>query len=317
MIKKIKAEKNLKIKIKLKLDSLSFYFPLWALIITNFFWGTTFIFTKVLINSYHPFALLSIRFILTSLILFLIYPRTIIRESRNILVNHYFQVFAVINFLAIAFQTTGLQYTTASKSGVITSLCILIVPLVNQFIFKEIIPKFYYITVLFAFCGIYLISFGLTLPKIINFGDLLTFFSAIFYAFYISILEKIANKFSGATIIFYVFLFTAILSLPFIPLIDKSLPSLETFLDIKVLINLFGLIILGGIIPYLLMVYGQKYVSSALAALIYILEPIFTAILSFIFLQERPSFIQLIGMLIIFISLFVGVSILSQTPKNI
>jgi drug/metabolite transporter (DMT)-like permease len=93
-------------------------------------------------------------------------------------------------------QTWGLKYTTVTKSGFITTLYVLIVPLLERLILGRRIPKYHMLYVLAALLGVALICdlpqlfrtkalAGLDPRTVWNFGDWLTLACAIAASFQI------------------------------------------------------------------------------------------------------------------------------------
>ncbi|MDB9787058.1 DMT family transporter, partial [Bacteriovoracaceae bacterium] len=72
-------------------------------------------------------------------------------------------------------------------------------------------------------------------------------------------------------------------------------PILTPLITIQSILNFFGLAIIGGVLPYLLMVIGQKKVSANVAGPIYLLEPVFATVLAAIFLSEQLTLEKTIG----------------------
>ena len=70
--------------------------------------------------------------------------------------------------------------------------------------------------------------------------------------------------------------------------------------------NLFAVAILGSVIPYLLMAKGQRVISAQLASLVYNLEPIFAALLAFLFIGEAFTIPKVVGCTVIFCALVLG-----------
>ncbi len=210
--------------------------------------------------------------------------------------------------MAIWFQTTGLENTTASKAAFITALSIVLVPVFKKLIFKTHLKPKFWIAVFLALIGIFLLSFGLEVPEKFNKGDFDIFICSLFYAFYIILLENLVKKHSGPVIMFFSFSFTGDFAL-LASLIFSSWPGFTILVEMEFLLNLVALVVLGGLIPYLLMAKGQKVVTAQMAALIYIFEPVFAMILAWPLLHEIPTSIELTGSIVIMAALLNGIII--------
>ena len=65
--------------------------------------------------------------------------------------------------------------------------------------------------------------------------------------------------------------------------------------------------IMATVVPYLCMGIGQKDITPTNAAIIYLLEPIFAAIIAMIFIHEKITMMQIIGGIIILSAQFYSV----------
>ncbi len=106
-----------------------------ALLANTLIWGATFVLVKDALRDVSPMVYLALRFTLAGAALLLIYSRKIRRDSlRNGAIAGFFL------FLGYLFQTTGLQYTTPSKSAFYTSLSIPLVPLLSRYPLSQTAP---------------------------------------------------------------------------------------------------------------------------------------------------------------------------------
>ncbi len=288
--------------------------PIMSLTLATFFWGATFVASKHLLQYLTSFQLLTVRFLAPALLLYLFFFRPIHREFKKALSSKMLWSFGLVNFLAIYFQTQGMKYTSASNAGFITAFSVILVPLVLKVHFQRKLSTATWLPLLMSCLGIYFISFQFQLPQSYNFGDFLVFISALCYAYHITLLGELSQKFSGPTIMFSSFLVTSLLASAFSAL--KEWPHPALFLESSVFFSLLFLIILGGLVPYLLMAYGQKHLHAQLAALIYLLEPIFALLLAMLYLKEMFTMEQFLGSGLILVSLVWAISIDNQNEAN-
>lgn len=97
-----------------------------ALLGVSFIWGATFVVVKNALSSIGPFYFLAIRFMLAFLFLLPIYRRSLSKLRLSHLSAGC--LIGIFLFGGYAFQTVGLQYTTASNAGFITGLFVVLVP---------------------------------------------------------------------------------------------------------------------------------------------------------------------------------------------
>ncbi len=202
-------------------------------------------------------------------------------------------------------QQIGIQYTTVGKSGFITALYIILVPLAGLFL-KRKVEKRIWFAVLIALAGFYLMcmSEGLTA---INRGDILMLMASVGCAVHIYAIDYFVNKVDPVKFSSLQFLITGIISL-----------VLALFLEDIRWQNIFATdvpILYAGIIScglgYTFQILGQKYVEPAKASLLLSSETIFTMLAGMLFFQEMLSIKEYIGCGFIFFAI-----ILSQIQRK-
>lgn len=277
-----------------------------ALVLATLLWGSTFTFAKILVATIPPMYLLAYRFLLTALLIFLIAPRKILSEFSRGIRDKRLLAFSLISICAIALQTYGIQFTTASKAGFITAFSVVLVPVLKRFHFDANIPQKVYLAVILALGGLYAVSFGLAIPQSVNRGDFFIFLCAIFYGYYIVVLEVVVQKFSGATTMFFSFGLTGIACFA-LGLCVETHPHAAVLLTAPVALSFLGLVVPGSLVAYLLMAWGQKRVPAEVAALVYTLEPVFAFLIAWLLLRESLSPWQLTGAALVMLALIIGV----------
>jgi drug/metabolite transporter (DMT)-like permease len=100
-----------------------------ALLGNTVIWGVTFVLVKDALHDVSPLVYLALRFTLAAIVLGLVYGRKLKRASLRD-----GAIAGVFLFLGYLFQTTGLQYTSPSKSAFYTSLSIPMVPLLASLV---------------------------------------------------------------------------------------------------------------------------------------------------------------------------------------
>ena len=107
--------------------------------------------------------------------------------------------------------------------------------------------------------------------------------------------------YSGNTVILYVFLTAALVSLPFSDVL--SIPG--KVVSNQVIMDILGMGILMSLIPYYLQVYSLKYLSPVTANLIGILEVPSAVIVGYVIYGESLGLLNFIGMALIPLSIVV------------
>ena len=75
--------------------------------------------------------------------------------------------------------------------------------------------------------------------------------------------------------------------------------------NLKSIIQVIIVVILGTSLAYLIYIASLNYISSSLAGILTAFEPVLAAILSVIIFGLRFSFVELIGFVLVFISIFI------------
>ena len=207
----------------------------------------------------------------------------------------------IVLFLAMITQQIGVEVTDTAKSGLITSLEVILVPIIMLIFFKKKIKIVTWIFIITTMIGIMLLSINSVSG--INVGDLLVFISAILYSItVIQIPQYIINvdpfKFS-----FFRFAVVGILCFSCALILREEPFNYEKF-SIALPSILFSGIMSSGV-AYTLQVLGQQYCEPVIATLIMSLEGIFAAIFGWIFLGQGLNLVQILGIIIAFISIVI------------
>jgi len=246
---------------------------------------------KIALGNVKPFYFISLRFTTAFIVL------TLILNTRLKKIN--WRTFKIGSFLGLwlffgfAFQIYGLQFTTASRSGFITGLSVIIVPVLSIFILKDRPTLSSWLGVLLALIGMYFLT-GFTEAGF-NIGDLLTFFCAVSIAMQIVFLSKYIIK-EDPLVITWLQITTVMVLGTIISFFESASGTLT--------INNYAVIIYTGIFATALAIFvqsrAQQFTTSTHAGLIFSLEPVFGAIFSFLILNERLSTMGMIGAVLIF-----------------
>ena len=232
--------------------------------------GSSYIFIKNIIDTQSPFEIIFFRFFLTGIILLIFY----IKEFKSL--NYYDLIFGLLAgiflFSAFAFQTYGLKYTTVSKQSFLTSLYIVIIPLLDFIFFKN-----------FEFS--------------LNFGDILTILCALGFALNILLFSKI-KKFNINVINITIIQMLAIGVLAFIFQIIFE----KKVINFSMNFSLIYLILICTMLNFTIQNISQKYVPAHIMGLILSLEAIFGTVFAIIFLKETISQNFIIGTFLIAIA---------------
>ena len=211
----------------------------------------------------------------------------------------------IILFASSGIQQYAIAYTTAAKSGFITTLYVIIVPFMGLFLRKKIRPIIWPCAAIAIF-GLYLLAIQ---PGTFTFGkgEFYTFICAIGFSCHIMVIDYFSPKVDGVRFSQLQFLTTSILSFIVMFLTEDVV--------ISDLISAGSSLIYAGIfssaIAYTLQIVAQKNAEPAVASLILSLESVFAAICGVFFLHEYLSGRELMGCILVFIA-----TIIAQLPSK-
>lgn len=283
-------------------------FGVTVLLLASFLWGTTFVSGKVLVTDLSVSSILFYRVIICCLVTAIVFPNFLKSELLNAFKSKDIAIFSIVGALATIIQTEALRFSSASNVAFLSSMFVVFVPIIDFAFYGKKLKNIFYFAVFLSIVGIYLISYGFTVPSGFGLGNLFALLSAIGYAYYFILLEKIPKNFSSPTIIFHFFLTMGVMCFV-LCFFTGGFGSIQTLFRPIVFLNIVSLAVIGGIIPYMLMVIGQKIIAPHFASLIYNFEPVFATILACIVLNESFHLSAILGCIAIFVSLTIGAKV--------
>ena len=129
---------------------------------------------------------------------------------------------------------------------------------------------------------------------------LLGIISAIMIAFYSTYPKKLLKKYGSITVVGWGMIVGSIISNAIHP-IWKT----EGDVNIQSIIQVMIVVILGTSIAYLIYIASLNYISSSLAGILTAFEPVLAAILSVAIFGLKFSFIEIVGFVLVFVSIFI------------
>ena len=279
------------------------------LLLCAFLWGSTFVAQSAGMDLIDPFTYLCCRSIVGFLFLSVLMPffdrarhvdRVQLRAGRKKLLIAGLLCGAAL-FSASTFQQFGICYTTVGKSGFITAMYILLVPILGLFL-KKRVPGIIWICIALAVVGLWLLC--ITDDLSINLGDALTFVCAILFSVHILVVDHFTDV-DGIRLSRLQFGVTALLS--GIAMFVFELPNISNILQC------WGPILYAGIlssgVAYTLQIIGQKNAPPTVAAIAMSMESVFSVLSGWVVLHEGLTLREGLGCLIMFAAI-----ILAQIP---
>jgi drug/metabolite transporter (DMT)-like permease len=261
-----------------------------TLLFVTVIWGSAFAVMRVAAAHGTIFYLNGLRFLLgAALLLPFSKPRRLFTRANILLVC--LGGFAL--FVAIGLQQAGLVTTTAGNAGFITSLYVVIVPLLLWLLWKNRPSILTVVAVLLAILGGYLLSTAGRFQ--IQAGDVLIFISTFFWAMHVIVVSRVHGRMEALPFAFGQFSVCAVLNL--VTGLFMEHPSQADLLAVLPAILYTGLFSIA--IGFTLQVVAQKHTPPNDAALIMSMEAVFAVLFGWLFLHEALLPVQIAGCILI------------------
>ncbi len=266
--------------------------------------GTSFMFSKLLLTDMGPLSLLGIRFLLAFIIIFAIFFRYIkkaVKKDPNVI--RISVILGAINFLCMASELIGLQYTTSSTCAFIENSAIVIVPVMEAFLLRRAPSWQIIVCSVLTMGGIALITIGSGFDGF-GLGEFLCVIAALTFAIAIIIngrSSRIHDSFTIGLLTVGTMGFMAIIA----ALVFES-PHLPNTSEQWMM--LIMLVLVCTCLGFVLQPVAQSRISIQMAGVMFGLNPLTAAVLGWIFMGEALGTAGVIGGLLIIVGI-VGISL--------
>lgn len=276
------------------------------LFMTAFIWGMAFVFQSKAMDFMHPLTFNGVRSLIGALSIFvyLVISHRVFGQKPEASDRKTTLRAGILCGIAMAVASTlqqfGIQYTTVGKSGFITALYIIFVPIAGIFFHKKVSGIVWFAAFLAA-VGMYLLC--ITESFRLGKGDILVFLCAIVFTAHIMLVDYYSPKMDGVMVSCMQFFISGILCS--IGALIWEQPNLSQ------LTEGMGTLLYGGImscgVAYTLQIIGQKNFNPTIAALILSMESVIATVMAWLaykigFLKTDQSMTprQIAGCVIVF-----------------
>jgi drug/metabolite transporter (DMT)-like permease len=186
-------------------------------------------------------------------------------------------------------QTFGLKYTSAGKSGFVTGLYIVLVPVVGALIYRRAPQASEVLGILAATAGLVL----MTLPSLelrMNVGDALTIGCAVAFAFHLLMVGYFSQRENFEAVALGQVVVAALLSAVSLLAEPPRVVWSPGVLFALVLTSIFA-----TALAFALQTWAQQYTTATRTALLFALEPVFALVTAAAIGGERFTPAALVG----------------------
>ena len=273
-----------------------------TLLLVSVIWGSAFVAQRVAGQLGSVYLFNGARYLLAAVVVLPLAVRSLWTATSGQMPREQYTWMFIAGFFLFAgsaLQQAGMLYTTAGNAGFITSLYVVLVPIVLFLFWRERFHWLAIIAVGLAGIGAFLLSTGGSFH--IQKGDVLELIGALFWTFHVIVLGKYASKFESMSFSVGQLFVCSILNLAIGIFVEPALPFSGSMLFAIAYTALFSL----GLC-YTLQIWAQKHTPPADAALILSLESVFSVLSGWLLLNEHLVAIQVIGCVLIFVAVLLS-----------
>jgi drug/metabolite transporter (DMT)-like permease len=277
-----------------------------AMLVAVFVWGISFINIRIAMGVMGAMTLGGLRFLMATIILFVIMK--VLKVDLTIHKKD-IPLFVVAAGIGITvyfyFENNGVKYTSASIASIIIGAIPVFSVIAESIIYKKKITKILIASVLLSVVGVGMIV-GLDLKDLKNGGSIIGYLM-MFGAVISWIIYSIANKplfkrYDQGVITFYQSLIGLIFFIPFIPFENNQWDQILTG---NIFMHVFFLAAFASALGFYLYLKGLDYLGISESSIYINLIPVVTVILSYFWLGETLSPMQLLGGGLIIASVYI------------
>jgi drug/metabolite transporter (DMT)-like permease len=227
----------------------------------------------------------------------------IYREARNVAKKDILMILLAGGFLAgdLALWNISFHLTTVANGNLLANLVSFTIIPVSYFVFKEKMPKNFFMGLFVVLFGVILLMSGKINPSIDNFiGDLYAFSTSIFYALFMLMVYRLRDR-VGALTIMGVSAFGTCIVLFFVMLAVEGISYPQHLTELYPLI---GLAIVSQICGQGLLSFCLGKVQASLSSIIVLAQPVIAAVYASLLFSEQLSSIEMLGIVITLIGIY-------------
>lgn len=274
------------------------------LLLAALIWGCAFVAQSVAMDHLGPFTFGSMRFFMGALVLLPVIAWRSKKQPaktrlRDVLLGG--AVCGTLLFFATAAQQIGLIYTTVGKSGFITALYVVLVPLAGWVLFRRRVSPLLWVAAAAALGGLYLLcgENGFSLNR----GDVYTLLCAVFFGAQIMAVDYFVTRVDGVVLSCLQFAVSGVLN-GIVALIAE--PAISWSAVTAAWLPLCYTGILSSGVAYTLQILGQKRTPPAVASILMSLESVFAVLAGAVILLQWPTPREAVGCVLMFAAVIVA-----------
>ena len=270
-------------------------------------WSLTFVWFKIVNETYGPFTIVFLRLFISAAILLLVsWFSSVLQKMQKGDLPRYLVlafIYPVIYFVA---ESLGLTLISASQGAVIVSTIPLIVPVGAYLFLNERVTALNIVGIGISFIGVIIVvmkkdfSFNAAPAGIVLM--LVAVFAAVGYTLMV---KKLTERYNAFTITTYQNIIGSLMFLPLF-LIFEYRDFLNARHSLEAVVNLGYLAVFGSSLAFIFFNYGVKVLGATKTEIFTNIIPVLTAVFAYFMLGEDLGFQKLFGIAVVLTGLFLA-----------
>lgn len=237
------------------------------------------------------------------------------RNLKQLTIKDAATLFCAGLFLAgdISLWNLSFSYTSVANANLLTNLTPFTVIPISYFLFKEKIPKFFFVGAGITIIGVFILIGGKVHPSTSNyFGDFLAFCASFFYASFLLISYRLRDRIESSVIMFV----SGFGSVTALLIAANLIEGFQVPHGIDQLWPLFGLTLCLQVIGHNLLAHCQGRISVNLSSIICLSQPAIASIYSLVIFSETISPKEVLGIIIVMAGVYLVKAQYNQRVKS-
>jgi drug/metabolite transporter (DMT)-like permease len=268
-------------------------------------WGLSYLFMKLGVNDMPPSTIVALRCGIAFLVTALLFMNRIIKVRSKTIA--YASISGALLFGIFIMLLYGVRHTSATSAGFLTSTTVVIVPIIQAILHRKLPARQIVV-------GVVIVAIGLLLLTVrdqfsFDLGAMYCLIAALFHAIHIIVSNRFVREVDALQLGIYQLGFAAIFATLYTFVFEEPvLPSTSIHW-----VAILGLAIICSGYGFVMQSVAQKYTTPESVGFLFSLEPIFSAVFAFIFLEESLGLSSYLGAIFILI----GVSIANRSKLSL
>jgi drug/metabolite transporter (DMT)-like permease len=270
-------------------------------------WSLTFVWFKIVVETYPPFAIVFLRLLISCLIMLAIAAFTsVLQKLRRRDVARFVLLAFIYPFIYFIAESIGLTMIHALLAAVIISTIPLIVPVGAYLLLNERVTVFNILGILISFLGVLIViinpDFSLNASPVGLILMVLAVFCAVGYTLMV---KKLTERYNAYSITTYQNIFGSMMFLPLFLIFDLQEFSTANH-NSEAILNLGYLAVFGSSLAFILFNFSIKTIGATRTEIFSNLIPALTAVFAWFMLGEELGHRKIIGIAVVLTGLFLA-----------